>query len=152
MLSAKEAAPELLLARSWRHGPRASSPGATINGSHRSIGGVGWAFKVEYTDIAREPKSIPGGFRRLNLIPGSARLGLSNTRCGAHTPGGSKDNARKKPLPLPRKKSGFGPDSARRKRKTPRKKAVSGQENPAEKRARQKYSHQSLLQCSWSMQ
>ena len=27
------------------------------------------------------------------FIPGSARLGLSNTWCGAHTPGGSKENA-----------------------------------------------------------
>ena len=36
-------------------------------------------IEVENTDIAREPKSIPGGFRRLNLIcsPKSQPYGMS---------------------------------------------------------------------------
>ena len=35
------------------HGPRASSPGATIDGSHRSIRGVGWAFKPDLNPTSR---------------------------------------------------------------------------------------------------
>ena len=46
MLSAKEAAPELLLARSWRHGPRAGPRGSSGTAWPESIGGVGWAFNV----------------------------------------------------------------------------------------------------------